>query len=237
VGVDNGNLSGNGAAAVALHGLSHSNAKLVGGFDTIVVGNGSNTITALAGVSTIVAGDGNDHILIGGSYNTVVAGNGIDSVVGVNVDHTSILLGDGGCSVKLSGTGQDVVKTGNGNDVICLSGGGNVVDAGAAFTFNSIFGAPGADTFVLAPVGSGFDKIYNFNLFSGDQLDLRNVLSGTHWDGQLSDLSHFLKTEIVNGSTLLECGTSAGGGAIEIAELVGTHFTLSMLEQHHCLLI
>jgi hypothetical protein len=99
IGVDNGNLNGNGAATVALHGGMNSTAHLVGGFDTIVVGNGSDSITALAGISTIVAGNGNDKILIGGSYNTVVAGNGVDRVVAVNVDHTSITLGNGDCTV------------------------------------------------------------------------------------------------------------------------------------------
>ena len=237
VGVDNGNLNGNGAVAVALHGGMNSTAHLVGGFDTIVVGNGSDSITALAGISTIVAGDGNDQILIGGSYNTVVAGNGVDCVVGVNVDHTSITLGNGGCTVNLTGEGGNAVKTGSGNDVISLSGVGNWVDAGAADTFNTIFGGAGKDTFVLAPSGSGLDKIYGFNLSNGDQLDLRNVLSDTHWDGKLCDVSHFLTTEIVSGGTLLECATVPGGPTTEIAELMGTHYSLAMLEAHHCLLV
>ena len=149
VGVDNGNLNGNGVATVALHGDMNSTAHFVGGFDTIVVGNGSDLITALAGISTIVAGNGNDQILIGGSYNTVVAGNGVDCVVGVNVDHTSIVLGNGGCTVSLTGAGCNAVETGSGNDVIVLSGFGNWVDAGAADTFNTIFGGVGKDTFVL----------------------------------------------------------------------------------------
>ncbi len=46
VGVDNGNLNGNGVATVALHGGMDSTMHLVGGFDTIVVGNGSDSITA-----------------------------------------------------------------------------------------------------------------------------------------------------------------------------------------------
>lgn len=237
VGVDNGNLNGNGAVAVALHGGMNSTVHLVGGFDTIVVGNGSDSITALAGISTIVAGDGNDRILIGGSYNTVVAGNGVDCVVGVNVDHSSITLGNGGCTVNLTGEGGNAVKTGSGNDVISLAGVGNWVDAGAADTFNTIFGGAGKDTFVLAPIGSGLDKIYGFNLSNGDQLDLRNVLSGTHWDGKLCDVSHFLTTEIVSGGTLLECATTPGGPTTEIAELMGTHYSLAMLEAHHCLLV
>src|SRR6201987_1353676 len=234
VGADNGNLNGNGAATVALHGGTHSNLHLVGGFDTVVVGNGSDSITALAGVSTVVAGNGNDQILIGGSYNTVVAGNGADLVVGVNVDHTSIAPGTGGCTVCLTGNGFNTVTTGSGNDVVSLSGTGNWVDAGAATTFNTIFGGAGKDTFVLEL--SGMDKIFNFNLFNGDKVDLQNVLSGTHWDGHAGDLNHFLTTEIVGANTLLEC-TTASGCITTVAELMDTRDTLAALEAHHSLVV
>jgi hypothetical protein len=236
IGVDSGNLNGNGVATVALHGSTDSPTHFVGGFDTIVVGNGSDSITALAGISTIFAGNGNDQILIGGSYNTIVAGNGADHVVGVNVDHSTITLGDGGCTVNLTGAGCNTVTTGSGNDVIHLSGTDNWVDAGAADTFNVIFGGAGKDTFVLAPSGSGMDKIYNFDLFSGDQLDLQNQLSGTHWDGKAGDLNHFLTTKIVGGNTLLEC-TTASGGTATVAELMDAHYTLAMLEAHHSFLL
>lgn len=236
VGVDSGNLNGNGVATVALHGGMDSTEHFVGGFDTIVVGNGSDSITALAGISTIVAGNGNDQILIGGSYNSVFAGNGADHVVGVNVDHTTIALGNGGCTVNLTGAGCNTVTTGSGNDVISLSGTGNWVDAGAADTFNTIFGGAGKDTFVLAPFGSGMDKIFNFDLFNGDQLDLQNDLSGTHWDGKIGDLDHFLTTEIVGGNTFLECATPSGATAT-VAELMDAHCSLAMLEAHHCLLV
>jgi hypothetical protein len=236
VGADNGNLNGNGIAPVALHGGIDSTGHLVGGFDTIVVGNGSDSITALAGISTIVAGNGNDQILIGGSYNTVVAGNGKDLVTGVNVDHTSIALGNGGSTVNLTGEGYNTVKTGSGDDVIHLSGIGNWVDAGAAVTFNTIFGGAGQDTFVLAPSGSGFDKIYDFNLFSGDQLDLHNLLTSTHWDGR-GDASHFLTTEMVSGGTVLEYAATPGGPETEVAELMNVHYSLAMLEAHHGLLV
>src|SRR6185437_3301437 len=236
IGVDSGNLNGNGIATVALRGGTDANAHFVGGFDTIVAGNGSDSITALAGISTIVAGDGNDHILIGGSFNTVVAGNGADHVVGLNVDHTLIVLGNGGCTVSLTGAGSNVVKTGSGDDVISLAGTGNWVDAGAADTFNTIFGAAGKDTFVLGPAGWGPDKIYNFDLHNGDQLDLQNALAGTNWDGKAADLSHFLSTEVVNGDTFLECATSSGGTGT-VAELMDTHYSLAMLEAHHSLLV
>ena len=110
------------------------------------------------------------------------------------------------------------------------------MDAGAADTFNTIFGGAGKDTFVLAPFGSGMDKIFNFDLFNGDQLDLQNDLSGTHWDGKIGDLDHFLTTEIVGGNTFLECATPSGATAT-VAELMDAHCSLAMLEAHHCLLV
>lgn len=228
VGVDSGNLNGNGLPTVALPGHMNSTQHLVGGFDTVVVGDGSDLITALAGFSTILAGNGNDQILIGGSYNTVVAGNGADRVTGLNVDHTTIALGNGGCTVSLTGDGFNFVTTGNGNDVVSLSGTNNWVDAGAADTFNTIFGGAGKDTFVLAE--SGMDKIFNFNL-NRDKIDLQNLLSDTH----AGDPSRFLSTETVGGNTLLKCTTS--GGTVTVAELMDTHCTLAMLEAHHTLLI
>jgi hypothetical protein len=235
VGVDGGNLNGNGSATVAFSGAANPTTHLVGGFDTIVVGNGNDTITAMAGISTIVAGNGNDKISIGGSYNTVVAGNGVDGVVGSNVDHTFIMLGDGGDTVTLTGAGyNNAVKTGSGNDVITLSGTGNWVDAGAAVTFNTIYGArTGQDTFVLAAPGSGFDKIFNFKTSSGDQLDLHNVLAALHWDGTLADLGHLITTVFVNGCTLLETTAAA---PVVVAELVGANYSLSTLEAQHSLL-
>ena len=89
---------------------------------------------------------------------------------------------------------------------------------------------------VLAAAGTGMDKIYNFDLSDGDQLDLQNALAATHWDGKLSDLSHFLTTETVGGNTLLQC-TTASGGTATVAELMGTNYSLHMLEAHNSLLL
>ena len=251
VGVVSGNLNGDGAASVALSGGVNPTAQLVGGFDTVVVGNGNDTIAAMEGISTIVAGNGNDQISIGGYYNTVVAGNGADHVVGTNVDHSSITLGDGGNTVTLTGAGYNTITTGSGNDTITLSGVGNWVNAGAAATFNTIYGGAGQDTFVLAAPGSGSDKIYNFTTSNGDQLDLQNALAALHWDGNASDLSHYLTTQSAQGSTLLETISSPsafpqpiGAGSVPpnavvtvIAQLVGVSYSLSALEAHHSLLL
>ena len=65
--------------------------------------------------------------------------------------------------MTLTGAGYNAITTGIGNDVITLSGVGNWVDAGAAVTFNTIYGGAGQDTFVLAAPGSGFDKILQFH--------------------------------------------------------------------------
>jgi Ca2+-binding RTX toxin-like protein len=208
--------------------------RLVGGFDTIVVGNGANLITAMAGVSTIVAGNGNNQITVGGSYNTIVAGDGHNHVVGVMVDHTSISAGNGGDVISLTGAGYNVVKTGAGNDVISLSGMGNWVDAGAATTFNAIYGGLGDDTFVLPTPGSGFDEIFNFDLRNGDRLDLRNVLAAKDLSGGPHELGKYLSTEIVGNDTLLEA-TSHGHETV-VADLVGLHVSNSTLFDHGVLI-
>jgi len=248
VGIDAGNLNGNGAASVALSGVAnHCTTQLTGGFDTIVVGNGNDTITAMMGISTIVAGNGKDLISIGGSFNTVVAGDGADRVFGTNVDHSSITLGNGGNTVTLTGAGYNAVKTGSGNDIISLSGNGNWVDAGAAVTFNTIYGGANQDIFVLAAPGSGFDKIFSFSINSGDQLDLHNVLNALHWDGNLRDLGQVITTKFVNGDTLLETTSAVpihggifpynGTAVTVIADLVGVNYSLAMLESQHSFLL
>ena len=102
------------------------------------------------------------------------------------------------------------------------------MDAGAAVTFNTIYGGAGQDIFVLAAPGSGFDKIFNFTTSNGDQLDLHNVLAALHWDGNLADLGHFITTKIVDGYTLLE--SAATPVPTVVAELMGVTYSLSTLE-------
>ena len=249
-GIDAGNLNGDGTVPAALTGVTGPNAQFVGGFDTIVVGNGNDTITAMMGLSTIDAGNGTDQISIGGSYNTVVAGNGVDHVVGTKVDHSVITLGNGGDTVTLTGAGYNAVKTGSGNDVITLSGVGNWVDAGAAVVFNTIYGGTGHDTFVLPTPGSGFDMIYNFTTSNGDQLDLHNMLAVLRGDANATNLAHYLVAQTGNGYTLLGVASSAVGGATPteaqiaashyaaftvVAELVGVNYSLAQLEAHSLL--
>jgi len=48
--------------------------------------------------------------------------------------------------------------------------------------------------------------------------------------------AELFRTETVGGNTLLECTTSSGGSAT-IAELVGTQYSLAMLEAYHCLVV
>jgi hypothetical protein len=230
----NGNQNGNGQPLVFQPPSTQQPIlKLTGALDTIVAGNGNNTIIAPGGLSTVVAGDGANKITIAGQFDTVVAGNGGNNVVG-NADHAAIRLGNGDNHVIVSGIGSNVVQTGSGNDIVQLSGFGNWVDAGAAINHNTIFGGVGGDTFVIQAPGGGYDAIYNFSLYNADQLDLTTALATTAWDGQMSDLGDYLHASSAGANTWLAVG---GGAGTNVAELMGVQATLGQLLAHNSLIV
>ena len=229
----NGNENGNGAPLTFQPASTQPPIlTLTGALDTIVAGNGNNTIVAPGGLSTVVAGDGANKITIAGQFDTVVAGDGGNNVVG-NADHAAVKLGDGTNHVILSGLGSNVVQTGSGNDTIQLSGFGNWVDAGAAINHNTIFGGVGGDTFAIQAPGGGYDAIYNFSLYNADQLDLTTALATTSWDGQASDLGNYLHASTMSNNTWLAVGSGAG---TSVAQLVGVQATLGQLLAHNSLI-
>ena len=226
LGSDNGNADGNGTAPTSGAALRGCTTSYTGGFDTVVVGNGNDTITAMAELSTIDAGCGNDEITIGGILDTVVAGNGADVVNGCGTAWAVVDLGNGNDRVCLSG-GYDIVTTGCGNDIISVTGRGNWIDAGSSTTFNEIHGGCGGDTFVIDP-GQGYDKIYGFSLRNGDVLDLAKFDAPGGWDGKMNDLTHWFATVVSGGDTVLESRSKSGHLSL-VAELMGVSAPLSSL--------
>ncbi|WP_406857114.1 type I secretion C-terminal target domain-containing protein [Alsobacter sp. KACC 23698] len=239
IGFNNGNSNGNGPTpgGVGKHGPAPSaqhGAQLKGGFDTVVAGDGSNSIKAVQGFSTIVAGDGDNAVEIAGSYNTVVLGNGKNVVGGVHVDHAVIVAGDGGDTIKLLGSGGNWIVTGSGDDVVRLSGSGNVVNPGGALTYNAIYGARGADTYVI-DAGAGYDRIYDFSAGRRDVLDLRPALAATEWTGRPRDLTQVLSVVTKSGDTIISAAIGPDGQVVEVAQLVGVRLSLSDLAHHSIL--
>ena len=75
--------------------------------DSLIGGNGDDTIRSQGGNDTIVGGDGDDSILAGTGDDSISAGDGDDSVFGE----------DGNDTIN-AGNGQDTVSGGNGNDSV-----------------------------------------------------------------------------------------------------------------------
>jgi Ca2+-binding RTX toxin-like protein len=99
-----------------------------GGHDqSILVGDGNLTFTALKGSGTIAAGGGDDSILIGAK----------------DKGDWKIDLGNGNDTVRAFGTGNDTINAGAGEDLIKLGAGENVVTTAGEAT---VLGGSGAAT-------------------------------------------------------------------------------------------
>ena len=227
LGEGSGNANGNGASSTA-GAVSATAARphLCGGFDTVVVGNGNDSISAMAGTQHDRRGRRNDRIWIGGAFDTVVAGDGADIVNGCGTPWAVVNLGDGNDRVCLTG-GHDSVTTGSGNDYISVTGYGNRIDAGNATTFNEIHGGSGGDTFIIDP-GHGYDKIYGFSLKNGDELNIAKFDVAGAWDGKMADLAHWFTTVASAGNTVLESRSHSGHLSV-VAELMGVSAPLASL--------
>ncbi len=234
LGDDNGSRNGNGTPPATQVAGATDGITLTGGLDTVVVGNGNDVIRATAGLSTVRAGNGADEITLGGSYDVVSAGNGGDCVRGT-VNHAAVQLGNGGNQVMLSGSGCNVIETGAGDDVIRLSGTDNWVDAGAAPSMNIIYGGAGDDTFVTTLPGQGYDRIYNFTLDNGDQLELSKALCAAGWNGRIADLGCSLQATTDAGNTWITVAGACAGAPV--AELMGVQASLQQLLAHHSLVL
>lgn len=170
-----GSLDGNGSGNALINSLTLypssvwatvTGALLTaynGSIDTVSLGNGNNTVTALGGLGTVVVGTGVNTITIGGNYNTVVTKDVATSnqIVFNNVSgvtsYSTVRVGDANDSVSLTGNnntvttgigndsirllgnsnqGHNVVLGGGGNDFIRLTGIGNLVASWSALGFN-----------------------------------------------------------------------------------------------------
>ncbi len=219
--------------------------------NTVVLGNGNDTVVAGNGLCTVVVGNGNDQVFLGGCYNTVSGGNGNDTVVG-GQGYASVSLGSGRDLIELSG-GHNDVTTGKGNDIVVLSGGGdnvvrcgggtntvvlsgwdNRVETGPSAGMNFIYGGCGMDTFVLGGPAGGKDWIASMSLGNGDVLDVRQALAATRWDGRLADLGAYLHVTQAGQDSLISV-SDAGQRSSCIADLANCRVTLGELISHNAL--
>jgi len=114
------------------------------GNDTIVVGNGTNTITDGDGNDTLTAGNGNNIITVGDGNDSVDAGNGNNTVACGNGN--DILQAGNGNNLITAGDGGDWVIAGDGNNNVTLGNGNDILDVGNGD--NSLVAGNGSDRIV-----------------------------------------------------------------------------------------
>ena len=137
---DDGTVWGEADLAAALAGGATADGKLRGtvGADSIVAGDGPNTVFGLAGADTIDGGAGADvleggdgaDLLIGGDGNDHLDGGlGNDQLFG-GVDDDQLFGGDGNDTLA-GGSGADVLDAGLGDDSLAGDAGMDVLQGGS----------------------------------------------------------------------------------------------------------
>ena len=198
VGVGNGNSNGNGAGPIYTPSIVKT--VLNGGFDTVVVGSGTNHIDASAGASTIVAGDGYNVISIGGEYNAVVTGSGVSAVTGFGLKESVIALGDGTNTIDLGlGSGQDtIVLPAQGFDTISnfSVGAGDMLDLGFLMSGTNWNGDPSTLGHWLSVQFVGGNTVLEFTPTGNDPSIAELV-------GLEVPFSTLMRTFVINGATVV----------------------------------
>lgn len=174
-------VTGTAGADTIVTGDGNDTINALGGADTINAGNGNNVVNGGAGNDTIVTGDGIDDIAGAGGNDTINAGGGNDSVNGGAGD--DVIFGEAGNDTLVGAAGNDTLNGGAGNDV--LNGGAGVdtlVGGGGADRLiggagNDIMnGGAGNDIFVFA-AGFGADRINGFDADPTGGQDVLNLVA------------------------------------------------------------
>jgi plastocyanin len=209
-----------------------------GGDSTLVLGNGSNTVTLYGADNTVLGGDGK-NIVTGapGGNSCISLGNGSDSVT-LGGSGNCVTVGNGTATISLTGGGSQSVTVGNGNSVIQLAGSNDIVVLGNGS--NSVSGSQGmafittgtgTNTIAIGGYSNTIDAVGGRDTISGglglDTYQLSTAghgfatISGfTETNGDLLDLRAALGATSWNGaqSTLANfLKVTAGGGNTYVA--------------------
>ncbi|WP_409306506.1 type I secretion C-terminal target domain-containing protein [Pectobacterium sp. B1J-3] len=149
----------------------------------------------------ISSANGGNDILNGGAGNDILYGQGGNDTLNGGAGNDKLYGGDGNDTL-IGGDGDDILIGGKGNDVL--------------------IGGKGADIFKWQEGDFGHDIVKDFNPKEGDKLDLSgllNELNGT------ADISHYIRTSMVNGSQVIEVSTkgeftgdhAVKGGTVDVS--------------------
>jgi len=102
-----------------------------------------------------------------------------------------VVSATGGTDIIQAYQGGNRITTGVGNDTIRFAGTGNVINAGGGN--NLLMDSGGSNTIVLPAASKGFDDVFGYVLPNNDRFDLRPMLAGTNWTGDLATIGNFVK--------------------------------------------
>jgi len=178
--------------------------------NTVVIGNGSSTVSGIAGNSSVTVGNAGTtaaSVTLAGYTNTVTTGSGAWAVV--------------------AGDGDDTVNTFGGNDHVTLSGWGNTVIAGIGV--DQVLGGLG-NSYQMTSVAGRFD-IADFKAASGDVLDLSKATAvlapGWALTGSADGIDpSALDVTLTSGGSSYLVATLHGTGGASLASLMSSHSVL-----------
>lgn len=193
-------------------GDNGSSPGLLGKLSYINAGDGNATVSAGNGTNIVLAGGYGDNITVGNGMNLIFATGKDGSLTapnGLPTGYTGTQASEGSCSITL----------GNGTNWVYLHGWNNTINDGSGN--DVVWGGTGNDQFV-ANASGGVLYVENFSLTNGDTLDLRQLLAGSAFKADLSNLAAFVKV-IGHGADDAAFGATADGGTKTVLQITGTH--------------
>src|SRR6185312_13670656 len=151
--------------------------------------------------ASISASAGDHMIFIGGTGNAVTATGGTETIQAYQ--------------------GGNALTAGASDDTLRFAGANNSVDAGGGN--NLLFDSGTNNTIVLPGASQGYDDIYGYTMTNGDMFDMRAMLSGTGWNGDLAGIGNFVSVAASGNDAVISVNPSGtAGGSYAVATLEGT---------------
>ena len=197
----------------------------LGGNDTIEGRQADDRILGGSGHDNLYGNNGNDLLIGGSGKDRLEGGNGNDRLIGDDI----YLLPDNQYRYAGADGGNDVLNGGHGNDLL-IGGGGN----------DTLYGGSGSDIFKYLKGNSGTDTIKDFNICSGDKIDISDVLSEAY-DPVADMIAEWVRLETSANKVTLSVdmdGAANGSNFTAIAIIEGgQNLTLDSLVQNNSLII
>lgn len=181
------------------------------GLDQINGGAGNDILRGNGGNDTVFGGLDNDNILGGSGHDTLHGDEGDDTIRGE--DHNDRIYGGDGIDLLFGDNGDDLLQGDAGNDYLYGGAGTDYLSGGA-----------GLDRFDFraADLGSGVDRILDFDASENDRIDLRDLLSG--YNSATDDINNFVSLTDSAGNSVLSVdvnGLSGGANFQDVVQING----------------